>query len=76
MILRVDTDVDFMTDVYPVCRDETVSGLVRVFLGNLVTLHSHVFLEDAVFCSDVRLLSVPGRSLTKREPQQKMPLSA
>lgn len=76
MILLVDIDVDFMIEVYPVCRDETVSGLVCVFLGSLVTLHSHVFLEDAMFCSDVHLLSVPGRSLTTCDPQQRMPLLA
>lgn len=57
-------------------RDEIASGLVHVFLGSLVTLRSHLFAEDAMFCSDVHLLSVPGRSLTKREPQQKMLLSA
>lgn len=45
MVLLVDTDVDFMTEVFPVCRDESVSSSVCVFLGNLVTLHSHVFLE-------------------------------
>ena len=76
MIFLIDTDADFMTEVYPVCRDETVSDLVHVFPGSLVTLHGHVFLEDAIFCSDVHLLSVPGRLLTKHEPQQKMPLSA
>ena len=76
MILLVDRDVDFMIEVYPVCRDETVSGLVRVFLGSLVTLHNHIFLEDGMFCSDVHLLSVPGRSLTMRDPQQRMLLSA
>lgn len=76
MVVRIDTDVDFRTEVYPVCRDETVGGLVRVFLWGLVTSHSHVFPEDAMFCSDVRLLSVPGRWLTKREAQQKMPPSA
>lgn len=35
MILLVDTDVRFVTKGYPVCRDETVSGLVCVFLRSI-----------------------------------------
>lgn len=38
------TDVDFMTEVYM----QFASSWVCVFLGNLLTLPSHVFLERAV----------------------------
>lgn len=42
------TDVDFMTEVYM----QFASSWVCVFLGNLLTLPSHVFLERAVpWCS-------------------------
>jgi len=50
--------------------------LVRVFLKDLVALHSHTLLEAAVFRSDVRLLSIPGSRLAKPELQQKTQLSA
>lgn len=56
MSVLADTDVDRMTEVYSVCRDENVSLWVCVFLGSQVMLHGHISLEDAVIFFATHLL--------------------